>query len=382
MRPLSTHRFLLRFALAGAGVFAWVFLFQYFYIVRGDLRLALAQVALLYALSSTITCLATPYTAQALRGGARRAIVYALLYVAGAFILLGSVFQGVWGVSYTGFAITFFAILLGLYRARYWIPYEVEKAAELGTRRRSLGAELLIALAPAIGGLFIAGIAVAPVWIFYIGAGIIVLSAFPLFSLGDVYETFSWGYRRTFHELLSREHRSYVTGALLEGMAGAALLLFWPLAVFLIIGWSYGMLGIVLSFTFLVAILLRAPVRALMRRAKLQESRLLTTVLSVSPWLFRLAIATPLGVVLTDSYFYTTAPHRLGVDPFTFEQYSDGGSLLDEYTALKEMAQSIGRITVCIVGAGAALIFSVPISFIVVFGIAAFASAALVLKGR
>lgn len=379
MSPLPLHRFLLRFALAGAGIFAWIFLFQYFYILRGDLAVALAQLALLYALSSTVTCLATPYTARALRSGARRAIVYALLCIAGAYVLIGAAFQGFWGASYTNTAVALFAILLGLYRALYWIPYAIEAAGNAG-KRRSLAVELLVALAPALGGLFIAAAAMAPVWLFYIGAGIIALSAIPLFSLADVHEGFSWGYRETFHELLSREHRAYVTQAILEGMSGAALLLFWPLAVFLITGWSYGMLGIVLTLAFLAAIFLRAPVRALMRRAQLQESRLLTTVLSISPWLFRLAIATPLGVVLTDSYFYTTTPRRLGVDPLSFEQYSDGGSYLDEYTALKEMALSIGRITVCVLGAAAALLLSVPLSFVAVFTVAALASAAVALR--
>ena len=382
MSALVLHRFLLRFALAGASVFAWVFLFQYFYVVQGNLSIALAQVALLYALSSTVTCLATPYTARLLRHGARRTLVYALLSVAGAFVVLGSTFEGYWGTEYTGAAIALFAFLLGMYRALYWIPYEIEKAAEGETKGRSFLSEVLIALAPDLGGLFIVLVLMAPVWIFYIAAGVIALSALPLFSRADAHEGFSWGYRQTFHELLSREHRAYVTHALLEGMSGAALLLFWPLAIFLIIGWSYGMLGIVLSLTFLVAIFARGPVRALLRRAGLHDSRLLTTVLAVTPWLFRLAIATPLGVVFVDSYFYTTTPRRLGVDPFTFEQSSDGGSLIDEYTALKEMALSIGRIAVCILGAGAALLFSVPLAFICVFGIAAVASVALAFRSR
>jgi len=381
MRPLVSHRFFLRFALSGAMVFAWAFLFQYFCILTGDTAIALAQLALLYALSSTVTCLVTPYAARALRGGVRRTIVYALLAVAGAFILLGSAFQGYWGVAYTSTAVTAFSVLLGLYRALYWIPYEVERAPE-GTAQRSMTGEIGIALVPLIAGLYIAFSVMAPVWLFYIAAAIAVLSVVPLLSIRERYEDFSWGYRQTFHELLSREHRASVTHSILEGMSGAALLLFWPLAVLLLVGWAYDMLGAILSLTFLVAIFLRAPVRFALRRAKLQDSRLLKTTLAVTPWLFRLAIATPFAVVLTDSYFYTTTPRRLGVDPFTFEQVSDGGSLIDEYTALKEMALSIGRIAICILGAATALLFSAPLAFLVVFLVAALGSASLALKSR
>jgi MFS family permease len=379
MRPLVLHRFFLRFALAGASVFAWIFLLQYFYILSGDLALALARTALLYALSSIVTSLATPLTARLLRHGSRRALVFALTSIGSAFVILGAAFEGYW--SDIPAAIALFAVLLGLYRALYWVSYEVE-ATTTPAKRRSRGTEILIALAPALGGLFIAGVTMAPVWLFYIAAAFVTLSALPLFYAQDVPEKFSWGYRETFHELLSREHRTVVTHAILEGMSGAALLLFWPLAAFLLLGWSYGTLGIVLSLTFLVAIFVRVPVRMLLRRTRLHESQMLSTVFAVTPWLFRLVIASPLSIISVDSYFYTTTPRRLGVDPFTFEQASDGGSLVDEYTALKEIALNIGRVTICVLGAAAALMVSVPFAFLVVFCAAAVASATLALKGR
>ena len=142
------------------------------------------------------------------------------------------------------------------------------------------------------------------------------------------------------------------------------------------------MLGTVLTITFIAAIFLRAPIRMLLRRAQLTDSRLVTTVFAASPWLFRLTIASPLSVVLVDSYFYTTAPHRAGVDPFAFEQFSDGGSMLDEYTALKEMALHAGRAAMCILGAAVALAVSVPAAFIAVLVLAACISTALALSGR
>lgn len=378
MRALALHRFLLRFALAGASVFAWVFLFHYFYLLTGNLPLALAKIAFLYALSAIVTTLTTPLAARTLRTGTRRAVIFALLFAAGSYVVLGATLEGFWGPEYTGLAIGSFATLLGIYRALYWVPYEVE--ANTVAKRRSTTSEVLIALAPFCASLFIASVISAPVWLFYVAAGVILLSMLPLISAPDVHENFSWGYRQTFHELLAREHRSYVTHAMLEGISGAALLLFWPLAIFLLIGWSYAVLGIVLTLTFLIAIFLRAPIRALLRWSGTRDSQLLTGVLAATPWLFRLVIASPLSVVLVDSYFYTTTPQRMGVDPFTFEQVSDGGSLIDEYTALKEMSLSIGRVAICFLGAFAAIVFSVPAAFAIVFCTAAAASVALALK--
>ena len=380
MHPLTLHRFFLRFALAGANVFAWVFLFHLYYLREQNLDFALAQTALLYALSSVITCLVTPLTARLVRNGIRRALVYALLCIAGAFVLLGAAFEGFWSAEHTMSAIVAFAVLLGIYRALYWVPYEVASAVE-GKWRDMLG-ELSIATAPALAGIGIAFSPLAAIWIFYIAAGLVVLSALPLFAVADVYEGFSWSYRRTFHELLSPANRPYVTHALLEGMGGAALLLFWPLAVFLLLGWSYGMLGVVLSIAFFVAILLRAPIRTLMRSAGFNKSRLLTTVFATTPWLFRLTVLSPLSIVAVDSYFYTTTPKRLGVDPFAFEQNADGGSLIDEFTALKEMALHLGRVAACVLAALTAYAISTPAAFAAVFILAALCSASLALSGR
>jgi len=371
MEGLALHRFLLRFALAGASVFAWLFVFHFFSLRTGSIAEGLARTALLYMLSATVTCLATPVAARALRVGARRTMLFALLFAAAAFVVLGATFGGFWDSTGAASAITVFAVLLGMYRALYWVPYAVETG--VAQHRQGRWGEILIALAPVTVGVFIATTTAAPTLLFYIAALLVICSALPLTRIRDVQERFSWAYRQTFHELLSREHRAYVTHGILEGMVGAALLLFWPLAVFLLIGWSYAVLGVVLSISLLVAIFLRAPVRSLLRRAGSPPSPVLTSILALTPWLFRLSVASPLGVVLVDSYFYTTTPRRHGIDPFAFEQVSDGGSLIDEYTALKEMALCLGKMTVCALAVVCAAI-SVPVAFVAVFTAAALAS--------
>ena len=99
----------------------------------------------------------------------------------------------------------------------------------------------------------------------------------------------------------------------------------------------------------------------------------------MTPWIARLVVATPLGVVSVDSYFYTTAPRRLGVDALSFEQAADGATFVDEYTALKEIALGLGRIAACLFGAAVSLSISLPVAFLAVFIVAAVASGASVL---
>ena len=381
VRLLSLHRFLFRFAFAGANIFAWIFIFQYFYLVEPSIGFGLARTALLYALSHTVTCLATPYAARLLVSGSRRVCIAAIVIAAASFVVLGASFAGFWGAAYTSAALTAFSIGLGLYRALYWIPYELEVEATHKGRVGMFG-ELAIALAPLLAGIVIVTTSLGPLPLLYSGSALMLLSAVPLMYLPDLYERFSWGYRETFGHFVEPANRAVVGHAILEGMAGAGLLHFWPLALFLITGWSYGMLGIILTLTFFISIIGRSFVRRSIRRSGLHTSGLIKVLFAVTPWAFRALVGTPLGAVLVDSYFHTTAPRRFGVDPQAFEQAADAGSYVDEYTALKEMGLAIGRIILCLIGTLAAFAVSLPAAFIIVFFCAALASAAIALAQR
>ena len=380
-RLLSLHRFIFRFAFAGANIFAWIFIFQYFYLVEPSIGMGLARTALLYALSHTVTCLATPYAARLLRSGSRRMCIAAIVIAASSFTVLGAAFAGFWGASYTSAALTVFSIGLGFYRALYWIPYELEVEAT-GKGRARLFVEFLVALAPLLAGLWIVTTALGPIPLLYAGAGLMLLSALPLLYVPDIYEKFSWGYRETFGHFVAPANRAVVRHAVLDGIAGAGLLHFWPLALFLITGWSYGMLGVILTLTFFISITARSFVRRSIRRSGLHASGILKVLFAVTPWAFRALVGTPLGAILVDSYFHTTAPRRFGVDPQAFEQAADAGSYVDEYTALKEMGLAVGRIFLCLVGTLAAFMVSLPAAFIAIFICAALASAAIALTPR
>ncbi|MCR4325930.1 MAG: hypothetical protein NUV59_03990 [Patescibacteria group bacterium] len=366
-RAMRAHRLLLRFALAAANVFAWIFVFQHFAAIEGDVQ-AFARVILLYALSQTTTALSTPLFARFLRYGARRLLAIGALLAASAFVVLGAVLGSSSPADFRLGAVLF-AVLLGLYRAAYWIPYETE-AGHVGTMGSNTMREILIALMPLFAGLYLAGTQEGSAWLLYSAAALIILSVAPLSRLRDVHERFSWGYRETFAACMAPENRAVIRRAIFEGGAGAALLLLWPIAVFLIVGQSFGMLGMILSLTFIIAIVARRYVRRAFRRMKLHDSMMVNALLVVSPWLMRLAVATPLGIVLVDAYFYTTSPKQVGIDPLTFEQRGDAGHYMDEYTAIKEIGLSFGRIGICIFAASVMLSVSLPIALILTFSVA------------
>ncbi|MDB5188342.1 MAG: hypothetical protein JWO50_862 [Candidatus Kaiserbacteria bacterium] len=293
---LTLHRTIVRTALAGAHIFAWIFIFEYFFILSESWQSALLHVTYAYALTHLTTLLATPYGGIYLGNSLKRAIALGVVANALAFIILGSVFVGTWG-GLTGLGISLFAILFGLYRALYWVPYVVEHRYA-GEQPQYVERELLLALLPAGAGVLLAQSILTPSTLLY-GAGVIVLvSSLPLIAIRDRVEKFEWAYVETFTRLLSRKNHHLATQSMLLGVENTAILLLWPICLLLIAGGSHMLFGILLTITMLVVLILKIP------RAS----------------------------------SYITHTHA-----------TDGGHYIDEYTALREMSESAGRILLCCV---------------------------------
>ncbi|MBI2612652.1 hypothetical protein HYW59_02475 [Candidatus Kaiserbacteria bacterium] len=371
---LHAHRLLLRLGLSLVHAFAWIFIFEYFYLLSGNMGRALAGAVLLYAFAQFVTLVVTPVSAAHLARGVKHSLVWGALIAASAFTVLGASFSGyfqtpaLWGL-------VAFATLLGLYRALYWIPYTLASTESAPLAHMRTYFEVLIALMPLFAGFTLVSIAAAPARLLFGAAALIVLSALPALFMRDTRERFSWPYVYTYRQLFRRKNQGLVLQSLLEGMQGAALFLIWPLAVFLIVEWSYSLLGLVFTITLLAILLLRRFYRHLAESFGIKPSSAVHTVFAVSGWVARLAAGTPVGIVIADAYSYTTQPERgTRADPFSFEHASDRGAFLDEYTALKEIALGFGRIMLCIIVFFLASVLALPVVFATALLIAAAAA--------
>lgn len=363
------HRLLLRVSLAMANTFAWIFIYNYFSASEGALQ-AFTRTVLLYALAQAVVALATPYLARLLQHGARRAMALGAVLLTCGYVVLGAALMKLFADP-TPF-ITLFAILLGLYRATYRVPFETERHG--GAPQRVLSDEFALACVPLVAGLYLAQGNPTPSYLLYAAAALAAISLLALPAMHEVYERFAWGYRETFAQAMAPENRDVMRRAIFEGIVGAALLLLWPLAVYFIVAKSFGMLGIILTLTLFVALFARKPVRRMLRGLDLHRSRAANTLLVSSPWLFRLAVSSPLGIVLVDSYFYATSPTRASIDPWIREQQGDAGYFLDEFTAIKEIGLAFGRLILCGIAVVALTYFTLPVALIASFLVAALVS--------
>lgn len=382
-RHLGSHRFMFRIALALGNIFAWVLLFKALFMMSGSRDLSLALVAILYALSQSIAFVLTPLTGAALRRGVRAALVYGTLTAGFAFACMSIVFSP--GSLSNGFAfdmIAAFVVLMGLHRALYWIPYATELGVLHARTPYGLFRETIVALMPLMGGVIIE-MHGGPGVLFAMTSLLIVLSLFPIARLPESYEGFEWGYGDTLKQLFHPANRSFLLLSFFDGIQGVTLLLIWPLAAFIILSQSFLALGVVLSATFLTSFLARASVRRILKFLRADRSTSILATIAFSSWIFRLAAASPIQILIADVYYHAGVPaRRFSIDTSVFEQSADGGHYIDEYTALKEMGMALGRIAAAMLLALLCVRLGAVSAFVFAIFCAALAAASSVIISR
>lgn len=381
---LHAHRFLLRAGLGVANAFVWIFVFQYFFSQTGEIKNALFGTILMYAFSQVATIILTPLSAAHLRRGVRNSILWGVILAATAYVYLGAALADTFNGSPAGWGIAVFALLLGAYRALYFVPYQLRASVDGHDRSRlPIVYEILIALMPAFAGITMATVPDAHLRLLFGSAVLIGVSLVPIVALKDIFEKFSWHYTETFQQLFKLKHRRHLLASLSGGLQGMVLFLAWPVSVFLIVGSDYKMLGAILSATFLAILFLRYLYRRLARKMQFEQSILVQVVFSVSGWAMRLFVGSPAGVVLADTYSHAGAPRSThSIDALAFEQYADNGSFVDELTALKEIGLAIGRISACVIFVLLLLWTTLPIAFASMLILAGVASAVSIIMER
>jgi hypothetical protein len=337
---LAAHRLLFRAALAAGNVFAWVIVFRLFYVATGHLEVALAGAASLYALSHALTLLLTPLSGMSLRRGIRKALLLGTVLASLSFSIIAVLFLADPSRDEVFWAMGAFALVQGFYRAFYFVPY---KTLEGGGEVSSILREATVALVPALAGYVLTAFADGAFILFASCSALLLLSALAVARLPESYEAYDWTYVDTLRELCARRNHLASGLFILDGVQGAVLLFIWPLAVFLLLG-SFRSLGAVLTATLCVAYLGRFLVKKLLRVLRARSPVVLATI-AFSTWIVKLAAASPVQVLMVNvAYTSGNSPMRFGIDTHSYEQSADGGHFIDEYTAVKEMGLSIGRV--------------------------------------
>lgn len=363
---LYASRTLMRISLGALGVFLPIFFFrEYGY----DLQMVIA----IYTSVFGLHLLLTPVSSRLLGViGTRRMILLGIVFV---IFAIGSLYYFPAVPIYATVSYIFFT---AIYRALYWVPYHVDFANALDAhmRGRQLAilrnvASIILIAVPTIGGLIITSAGFSTVFLFSVFVMLIALV--PLWFMKHTYERYSWGYIDTFMHLFARGNRPILLAHAANGAQGVVITIFWPIYVFTLLDERFTALGVIASLTVLAVIGLRSFVGKMFDKWSHKKMLIVGVAMATTGWASKLFVQTPLEIFVADSYHnFGRTVNSLSFDATTYEQSADNGRYVDEYTALKEMALSVGRIVMLLLLAVLVAFFNLKIAFILAAIVALF----------
>lgn len=243
-------------------------------------------------------------------------------------------------------------VFLTVYRMFYWVPYHTDFAEFTDRRNRGKQMSFLAAIAslvsiaiPFIGGFILDQFNFQTLFIVVIL--LISMSVIPFFLTRSVYEKYSFGYWETFKKLFGKKNRRMLLAYGADGAENSVGVVLWPVFVWQILNGEYLMIGVISSIVVLITIILQLGVGKFtdqMRKKKLMRTG---SILYAVGWLIKTFVSTGFQVFIASTYHsFATIVMRTPFDALMYEKAADSGHYVDEYTVLREMAISLGRVII------------------------------------
>ena len=340
MRLFVSKRLIHGAAAALAGIFVPIFLYE----TTGE---SFAIVGGYYALLSLGYALfLVPGMSVANAIGFSRTLVLSglcsvLTYVTLFFMTPENVWVTMWVLAATIIA----------FRVFHWVPFHVDFAlfTTAGERGRQVSLSFAaIAFMGAIGPV-LAGFIVENAGYNTLFSVILILLMAATISYAYVPETptkFIWSYKETLQQLSSPKLRGLAVGEFANGAEAIVNLVVWPIFLYEILNGD--VLGIGLLSTFIVAITI--VLQLLLGRYldgkhdnKERTLRVGSTLYAVG-WIFKIFVLSAAQVFFVGLYhnivkIFTQTPFSA----ILYDMSADQGSLVDEYTVVREISNHLGR---------------------------------------
>jgi len=240
-------------------------------------------------------------------------------------------------------------IILTLFRLSYWVPLhtditkftsKIDRAKQLSLM--SISQVVLGAMMPLLAGWILNyynyGV------LFLLGTVIFLLALIPFAKLPKVEENYSWGYRQTFKEFLSAKRRKTLIAYIGDGAESMVGLIIWPIFIWQLLDGNYFEVGVISSLIVIVTVALQIVVGKYIDKGNKQKMLKYGSGLYALGWVFKIFIATAFQIFIASTYHSLVRVFaRTSFDTLNYEMAADQGHYVDEYTVLREMAVSFGR---------------------------------------
>jgi len=335
-------------------------------------------VILFYLLGSLVYGVLVAFGAQFLnKFGFKRALMLATV--------LGAIFHiSLFSIEQFGFVkiivpIAFLSLLL--FRIFYWIPYHTDFAKFTNKKNRGKQVGMILAtitifsaFGPILAGWIIDHFGFAA--LFLISTILFVSAMAPFSIVPRTKEKFIWSYKQTWLHLVSSKNRHMVLGLMANGAENLVGLVVWPIFIFLLLDGNYLEVGALSSFIIAGTIVLQLLAgKYLDKMTKKEEMLKVGSVLISIGWVLKIFVVTAFHIFAAGLYHsLTKILTRTSIETMFYELAADSGHYVDEYTVLREMAISAGKVIASV------LVILVSIYFPIQWTFAIAATAAILLN--
>ncbi|MFH1866959.1 MAG: MFS transporter [Patescibacteria group bacterium] len=337
---LYSHSLIKRVAIGTLGIFEVIFLYEVF---NKQLAPVLIYFLIAYALYFFLIPIGAHLVSQI---GYRRSMRIGVLFLVGWIILMVSVALG-WLPATIIFSA---AIAIAVYKSLYWLPYHVELAEFTSRDNRGRYTSLVDStvlvfgiILPIISAFIISQFGFAS--LMTVSLVVMLVSLIPLHLLPEVQEEYSYGYWQSFKELMTKPRERGTWAYLAEGVEDVAATIIWPIFIYLLLSGQYLQIGYVSALVILVTALLKLLVGEWSDEYGPKKLLRWGTFFTSIAWLVRVFIQTFNQIFLVGIFHnLSDATTKTAWNTLWYQKSSDQGHLIDEYTALREMALNVGRI--------------------------------------
>lgn len=357
---LAWHRILIQTGAAMLGLFLPMFLYQLF-----DHSLAAVFLyALVYYLLAGVL---EPVGAMIMtRIGLTRALKLGTALYVGFLLALAT------GGHAPVFVTTAASMaLLVAWHIVYWVPYHTEFAEE-GKGRRvgtiigiiAAAGSLVSIVLPALSGWVIETYGYPA--LFVSAVLLVVASLVPVARIRTTPERFEFGYGQTFRELFARPRRRFLMTFMAEGAESVVGTFVWPVFLFELLRGAYAEAGLVTTVVGLLSVALQLAVGRLVDRER-HHGRMLSIGINLSAvgWALKALVTTVAHVILFGTlHSFALILMRTPFETLMYAKAADAGHYVDEYTVLREMALSFGRVSMLAVFIALGGLFHFWIAFV------------------
>lgn len=321
------------------GVFLPIFFFELF-------NESFVLVATWYFLVSVLYLFLVPYGAQLLNTiGYKRCLQLSSLLSASLYFCFYIV-----EASTIWFYIPLSIIILVLWKMFFWIPYHIELIALSDTKNRGKQISVILATASAIGVIMpiISGYIITEYSIdilFIIAVGCFLATAIPYNFLPKTNEVFTWSYKKTWQQFLSKKHRHLTLSLAGQGAESIVGGVVWPIFIFQVLDGNYFDVGALSTLVVGATIILQLGVGNILDKIKSSKNLIkISTSLYSLGWILKIFVAT--GFHIFAASLYHKVMHifiRAPFDTEVFEMAASQGHYVDEFTAIRDMAIVAGK---------------------------------------